>query len=191
VKTLYIIAGPNGAGKTTASYTILPEIFNVQEFVNADEIAKGLSPFNPDSAGLKAGRIMLNRINELLDKKQSFAFETTLSTKSYTGFVKKAQSQGYEVVLLFLALDSFELAQKRVEVRVQEGGHSIPKDVIKRRYTKGLSNLFNLYIPIVDKWILLNNSEASFHVIAEGTHKDLIVKNKETWNLLKSKYNGN
>ena len=134
---------------------------------------------------------MLNRINELLDKKQSFAFETTLWTKSYTGFVKKAQSQGYEVVLLFLALDSFELAQKRVEVRVQEGGHSIPKDVIKRRYTKGLSNLFNLYIPIVDKWILLNNSEASFHVIAEGTHKDLIVKNKETWNLLKSKYNGN
>ena len=191
MNTLYIIAGPNGAGKTTASYTILPEIFNVQEFVNADEIAKGLSPFNPDSDGLKAGRIMLNRINELLDKKQSFAFETTLSTKSYTGFVKKAQSQGYEVVLLFLALDSFELAQKRVEVRVQEGGHSIPKDVIKRRYTKGLSNLFNLYIPIVDKWILLNNSEASFHVIAEGTHKDLIVKNKETWNLLKSKYNGN
>ena len=191
MKTLYIIAGPNGAGKTTASYTILPEIFNVQEFVNADEIAKGLSPFNPDSDGLKAGRIMLNRINELLDKKQSFAFETTLSTKSYTGFVKKAQSQGYEVVLLFLALDSFELAQKRVEVRVQEGGHSIPKDVIKRRYTKGLSNLFNLYIPIVDKWILLNNSEESFHVIAEGTHKDLIVKNKETWNLLKSKYNGN
>ena len=191
MNTLYIIAGPNGAGKTTASYTILPEIFNVQEFVNADEIAKGLSPFNPDSDGLKAGRIMLNRINELLDKKQSFAFETTLSTKSYTGFVKKAQSQGYEVVLLFLALDSFELAQKRVEVRVQEGGHSIPKDVIKRRYTKGLSNLFNLYIPIVHKWILLNNSEASFHVIAEGTHKDLIVKNKETWNLLKSKYNGN
>ena len=134
---------------------------------------------------------MLNRINELLDKKQSFAFETTLSTKSYTGFVKKAQSKGYEVVLLFLALDSFQLAQKRVEVRVQEGGHNIPKDVIKRRYTKGLSNLFNLYIPIVDKWILLNNSEASFHVIAEGTHKDLIVKNKEIWNLLKSKYNGN
>ena len=191
VKTLYIIVSPNGAWKTTASYTILPEIFNVQEFVNTDEIAKGLSPFNPDSDGLKAGRIMLNRINELLDKKQSFAFETTLSTKSYTGFVKKAQSQGYEVVLLFLALDSFELAQKRVEVRVQEGGHNIPKDVIKRRYTKGLSNLFNLYIPIVDKWILLNNSEASFHVIAEGTHKDLIVKNKETWNVLKSKYNGN
>lgn len=120
MNTLYIIAGPNGAGKTTASYTILPEIFNVQEFVNADEIAKGLSPFNPDSAGLKAGRIMLNRIHELLDKKQSFAFETTLSTKSYTGFVKKAQSQGYEVVLLFLALDSFELAQKRVRLEYKK-----------------------------------------------------------------------
>ena len=191
MKKLFIIAGPNGAGKTTASYTILPEIFHIQEFVNADEIAKGLSPFNPDAAGLKAGRIMLNRINELLNKGLSFAFETTLSTKSYVGFVKKAQEQGYEVVLLFLALDSIELAQKRVEVRVKEGGHNIPKDVIERRYTKGLSNLFNLYIPIVDKWILLNNSGETFNVIAEGSQEELIVKNQDTWSVLKNKYNGN
>ena len=191
MKKLFIIAGPNGAGKTTASYTILPEIFHIQEFVNADEIAKGLSPFNPDAAGLKAGRIMLNRINELLNKDLSFAFETTLSTKSYVGFVKKAQKQGYEVVLLFLALDSIELAQKRVEVRVKEGGHNIPKDVIDRRYTKGLSNLFNLYIPIVDKWILLNNSGETFNVIAEGSQEELIIKNQDTWSVLKNKYNGN
>lgn len=191
MKKLFIIAGPNGAGKTTASYTILPEIFHIQEFVNADEIAKGLSPFNPDAAGLKAGRIMLNRLNELLSKDLSFAFETTLSTKSYVGFVKKAQKQGYEVVLLFLALDSIELAQKRVEVRVKEGGHNIPKDVIDRRYTKGLSNLFNLYIPIVDKWILLNNSGETFNVIAEGSQEELIIKNQDTWSVLKNKYNGN
>lgn len=191
MKKLYIIAGPNGAGKTTASYTILPEIFAIQEFVNADEIAKGLSPFNPDAVGLKAGRIMLNRINELLDKNLSFAFETTLSTKSYVGFVKKAQKKGYEVVLLFLALDSMELAKKRVEVRVREGGHNIPKDVIERRYTKGLSNLFNLYIPVVNKWILLNNSGESFNIIAEGTAKELIIKNEHTWDVLKKKYHGN
>ena len=190
MKKLFIIAGPNGAGKTTASYTILPEIFHIQEFVNADEIAKGLSPFNPDAAGLNAGRIMLNRINELLHKNLSFAFETTLSTRSYVGFVKKAQKQGYEVVLLFLALDSIELAQKRVEVRVKEGGHNIPKDVIDRRYTKGLSNLFNLYIPIVDKWILLNNSGEVFNVIAEGSQEELIIKNQDTWSVLKNKYNG-
>lgn len=191
MKTLYIIAGPNGAGKTTASYTVLPEIFNVKEFVNADEIAKGLSPFNPDAAGLKAGRIMLNRINELLEKNQSFAFETTLSTKSYTGFVRKAQEKGYEVVLLFMALDSIELAKKRVSIRVQEGGHNIPTDVIERRYTKGLLNLFNLYIPLVDKWILLNNSGETFNVIAEGSQKELIVKSQEVWDVLKSKYYGN
>ena len=134
---------------------------------------------------------MLNRINELLNKDLSFAFETTLSTKSYVGFVKKAQKQGYEVVLLFLALDSIELAQKRVEVRVKEGGHNIPKDVIDRRYTKGLSNLFNLYIPIVDKWILLNNSGETFNVIAEGSQEELIIKNQDTWSVLKNKYNGN
>ncbi len=191
MKTLYIIAGPNGAGKTTASYTVLPEIFNVKEFVNADEIAKGLSPFNPDAAGLKAGRIMLNRINELLEKNQSFAFETTLSTKSYTGFVRKAQEKGYEVVLLFMALDSIELAKKRVSIRVQEGGHNIPTDVIERRYTKGLLNLFNLYIPLVDKWILLNNSGETFNVIAEGSQKELIVKSQEVWDVLKTKYYGN
>ncbi len=191
MKTLYIIAGPNGAGKTTASYTVLPEIFNVKEFVNADEIAKGLSPFNPDAAGLKAGRIMLNRINELLEKNQSFAFETTLSTKSYTGFVRKAQEKGYEVILLFMALDSIELAKKRVSIRVQEGGHNIPTDVIERRYTKGLLNLFNLYIPLVDKWILLNNSGETFNVIAEGSQKELIVKSQEVWDVLKTKYYGN
>lgn len=191
MKKLFIIAGPNGAGKTTASYTILPEIFHIQEFVNADEIAKGLSPFNPEAASLKAGRIMLNRINELLFKNLSFAFETTLSTKSYVGLVKKAQNQGYEVVLLFLALDSIELAQKRVEVRVQEGGHNIPSAVIKRRFIKGLTNLFNLYIPIVDKWILLNNSGETFNVIAEGSRKELFLKNIDYWNDLKNKYHGN
>lgn len=110
MKKLYIIAGPNGAGKTTASYTILPEIFDCKEFVNADEIAKGISPFNPDNVGIKAGRIMLLRIQELLNNEDSFAFETALSTKSYIGLIKKAQERNYEVILLFLALDSQELA---------------------------------------------------------------------------------
>ena len=132
MKNIYIIAGPNGAGKTTVSYTILPEIFNCDEFVNADEIAKGLSPFNPDAIAIKSGRMMLQRINDLLANNKSFALETTLATKSYTSLIRKAKSKGYTITLLFLSLDSIELAINRVSIRVKEGGHHIPTDVIKR-----------------------------------------------------------
>ena len=188
---LYIIAGPNGAGKTTASYTILPEIFDCIEFVNADEIAKGISPFNPEEVSIKSGRIMLERINELLEKGVSFAFETTLSTKSYTEFVKKAQKKNYEVVLLFLALDSKELAIQRVKTRVAEGGHNIPEEAIIRRFKSGIKNLFRLYIPIVNQWILVDNSGEKFEFIAEGSGEDLIIKNETLWAKLKLQHHGN
>jgi predicted ABC-type ATPase len=188
---LYIIAGPNGAGKTTASYTILPEIFDCKEFVNADEIARGLSPFNQESVAIKAGKIMLQRIDELLKEHSSFAFETTLSSVSYRNLIKNAQKQGYEVTLLFLMLDSVELAQYRVRTRVKEGGHNIPDDVIKRRFVKGLKNLFNLYMPICDKWILINNSSEKFEVIGEGSKNDIIIKNQIKWNSLKNDVYGN
>ncbi len=188
---IYIIAGPNGAGKTTASYTILPEIFECNEFVNADEIAKGISPFKPEKVALKAGRIMLERIDELINNNESFAFETTLATKSYVALIKEAKLKNYEIILLFLALDSQELALKRVKTRVKEGGHNIPEDVIKRRFEKGLYNLFNLYIPIVDKWLLVDNSGEHFEFISEGAHTEITVKNKMRWELLKEKYYGN
>ena len=191
MKILYIIAGPNGAGKTTASYTILPEIFECKEFVNADEIARGISPFNPENVGVRAGRIMLSRIQELLDNEDSFAFETTLSTKSYTGLIKKAKEKDYEIILLFLTLDSQELAIKRVETRVKEGGHNIPIEVIKRRFENGLDNLFNLYIPIVDKWIIIDNSGENFEVIGEGYKSETIIKNQKVWSTLKEKYYDN
>jgi predicted ABC-type ATPase len=191
IKTLYIIAGPNGAGKTTASYTILPEIFNCGEFVNADEIARGISPFNPEKVGVKAGRIMLQRIHELLGNEESFAFETTLSTKSYVGLIKKAQHQKYEVILLFLALDSKELALRRVKTRVKEGGHNIPKDIIERRFQSGLQNLFDLYIPIVNKWVLIDNSGTRFEFIAEGSKNKTTIKNEGKWSLLKKISHGN
>ncbi len=188
---IYIIAGPNGAGKTTASYTILPEIFECNEFVNADEIAKGISPFKHEKVALKAGRIMLERIDELINNNESFAFETTLATKSYVALIKEAKLKNYEIILLFLALDSQELALKRVKTRVKEGGHNIPEDVIKRRFEKGLYNLFNLYIPIVDKWLLVDNSGEHFEFISEGAHTEITVKNKMRWELLKEKYYGN
>ena len=144
-KQLYIIAGCNGAGKTTASFTILPEVLDCKEFINADEIAKGLSPFQPESVAMQAGRIMLTRMDELLQKGETFAFETTLATKSYKQKIEWAQANGYEVTLLFFWLDSPNMAKKRVTQRVSEGGHSIPSQTIERRYHNGIANLFAIY----------------------------------------------
>ncbi len=183
-RNLYIIAGPNGAGKTTASYTILPEMFEIKEFVNADEIAKGISPFNPEQVAFTAGRVMLNRIDELLNANTSFAFETTLASRSYKGLVKKAQKKGYKVILLFLTLNSVELAVNRVKVRVSEGGHNIPKDVIIRRYKNGISNFFNIYKSIVDEWILVDNSSDFLIPIAKQYSGELYIDNQLRWNKL-------
>ncbi|WP_109829526.1 zeta toxin family protein [Reichenbachiella versicolor] len=175
-KNLYIIAGCNGAGKTTASFNILPEILKCKEFVNADEIAKGLSPFNTDSVALEAGRLMLKRIEELMSQNQDFAFETTLSTRSYVSKVRKARELGYRVTLLFYWLDSVDLAKKRVETRVEEGGHNIPEDVIERRYKKGIDNLFNLYLPICDYSMVFDNSSSDPVLIFEQIiHGDIKV----------------
>lgn len=167
-KNLYIISGPNGAGKTTASYTILPKILNCREFVNADEIARGLSPFNPEGMAVEAGKLMLQRISELLQKEESFSIETTLSTRSYYRLVEKAHRKNYDVTLLYFWLKSPDQAAERVAERVAKGGHDIPKDVIVRRYWKGLNNLFHIYMPIVDTWILVNNSETPRTIIATG-----------------------
>ena len=160
-KNLYIIAGCNGAGKTTASFTILPELLNCREFINADEIARGLSPFQPEQVAVEAGRIMLHRVDELLERGVDFALETTLSTRSYTGRIKEAQRNGYFVTLLFFWLESAEMAIDRVGIRVSEGGHNIPADVIKRRYSRGLKNLFSLYMPLCEKTLLFDNSHGT------------------------------
>lgn len=167
---LYIIAGCNGAGKTTASFTVLPEVLNCREFVNADEIARGLSPFNPESVSIQAGKLMLQRVDELLTDGVDFAFETTLATRSYTDLVKKAQKKGYFVSLLFFWLPTPEQAVQRVAKRVSEGGHNIDTDTIKRRYARGLHNLVNLFIPICDSWEIYDNSssDATIRIIASG-----------------------
>ncbi|HXA00728.1 MAG TPA: zeta toxin family protein [Cytophagaceae bacterium] len=190
MKKLFVIAGCNGAGKTTASYTILPEILDCKEFVNADEIAKGLSPFQPEKLGIEAGKLMLTRIKNLLESGENFAFETTLSTKSYVSFLKEVKQKGYQITLLFFWLNSPDLAVSRVKTRVKEGGHNIPEDVIRRRYESGLLNFFKLYIPITDNWMLINNSGKPYQIIAEGTMNDLEITNVELWNELKTKYHG-
>lgn len=166
-KNLYIIAGCNGAGKTTASFTILPEILDCKEFVNADEIAKGLSPFQPEKVSFEAGRIMLKRINELLDANENFAFETTLATRSYKSKILEAKAKDYNVTLLFFWLQNPELAIERVKTRVAEGGHNIETEVINRRYVAGIKNLFEIYLSIVDEVLIFDNSEGKHDLIAE------------------------
>ena len=190
-KKLYIICGCNGAGKTTASFTILPEILDCKEFVNADEIAKGLSPFQPEKVAIEAGRIMLNRISELLSDNESFAFETTLSSRSYKNRVIEAKKNGYNVTLLFFWLQSVELAKERVKIRVSEGGHNIRTEVIERRYLKGIKNLFDIYLPIIDNSYIFDNSEGVHELIAEKEFGKLIIVNDRKFKLLKSYYDKN
>jgi len=182
---LYIISGCNGAGKTTAGLTILPEILACKEFVNADSIAAGLSPFNPEGTALEAGRIMLKRMDTLLASRVDFAFETTLSTKSYVSFIKKAKQAGYEITLLYFWLKSPEMAFQRVAKRVSEGGHDIPVYIIERRYYRGISNLFNLYMPICDNWIVSDNTEITSNTVAKRLkHFDEIIINYDIWNII-------
>jgi predicted ABC-type ATPase len=175
-KNLYIISGCNGAGKTTASYTVLPEILDCREFVNADEIARGLSPFNPEGMAIEAGRLMLKRIEQLLSRNKSFSIETTLATKSYLNLVRRAQFQGYRVSILFFWLNSPELAIQRVAERVQHGGHNIPEDIFRRRYVAGIDNLFRLFMPEVDFWEIYDNSDnPRVQIACGGKDADTII----------------
>ena len=187
---LYIIAGCNGAGKTTASFTVLPEMLECKEFINADEIARGLSPLNPDKAAIEAGRIMLSKIDRLISRQNDFAFETTLATKNYVNTIKRSQIAGYQTTLVFFYLDSYNLAIERVKTRVIEGGHNIPEPVIKRRYFSGLKNLFDLYIPNCDYWMIFDNSRPHSELIAEGyTDKEVDIKNIRIFDEIKNKAN--
>ena len=187
-KNLYIIAGCNGAGKTTASFTILPEMLDCREFVNADEIAPGLSPFQPEKVAVEAGRIMLNRLNDLLAKGETFALETTLATKVYQQKIKAAQQQGYTTTLLYFWLGSSELAQERVKTRVLEGGHYIAPEVIERRYWQGLQLLFDAYLPLVDEAMLFDNSSGEPVLLARKLSTSFQVINDTLSQKLKNQY---
>lgn len=180
--TLYIIAGCNGAGKTTASMSVLPEVLDCREFVNADEIAKGLSPFRPEEVAIEAGKLMLQRIDYLLSRHATFAIETTLSTKSYKNLVEKTKSEGYQIILLYFWLSSPEMAEARVAKRVASGGHDIPKDVIHRRYWAGLRNLFEIFIPVVDLWSIYDNTQELIPIVQRNNIIDthLFTKIKES-----------
>ena len=181
---LYIISGCNGSGKTTASYTLLPDLLNCREFVNSDEFAKSFSPFDPGAASVTASRYMLMKINYLLERKADFAIETTLATRSRLQIVRQAQQQNYETTVLYFWLNSPELAIERVRDRVESGGHHIPDAVIRRRYVMGLQYLFDVYIPVIDRWILADNSKPPFSVVAEGSKDVIYIKDNEKYQLI-------
>jgi len=185
---LYIIAGPNGSGKTTFARKFLPDYAKCLEFVNVDLIANGLSPFDPERAALKAGRIMLEQIHSLGNLGLDFSFETTLSGKSYLRLLNELKERkSYNIHLFFLWISSVKLALQRIELRVQQGGHDIPEAVVRRRFNKGISNFFHFYRPVVDRWIIFNNSGDVPEVIAFEESRKLEIVDPDLFDLL-SKY---
>lgn len=161
---IFVIGGPNGAGKSTAAEAILPKRFRTNKFLNADEIARALAI----TSRIEAGRIMLERMQHIRERRETFAFETTLAGKSNARFLVEALGAGYRVHLAYVWLSSVELAKKRVAVRVQRGGHDIPPEDIERRYWRGLRNFFGLYQPLANRWVLCDNSGSRIVVVARG-----------------------
>ncbi len=185
-----VIAGPNGSEKSTAAPDLLRDYLQINDFVNADVIAQGLSGFNSETVALEAGRIMLQRLKHLASRNTDFAFETTLASRTYAPWLRQLRKDGYHVHLLFLWLASEDMAVARVASRVAQGGHDIPEDVIRRRYQAGLSNFFSLYRPVVDEWRIYDNSGFDGYelVAEESVEYSLRIQKAEIWNTLKETY---
>jgi predicted ABC-type ATPase len=172
---VYIVAGPNGAGKSTFARLFLPDYADCREFVNADLIAAGLSPFNPESLAIQAGRLMLERIDTLAQSRVNFGFETTLAGRGYVPLLQKLRNEGYRIHLFFLWLPDAELALARVYERVLSGGHSVPEEVIRRRFKRGLANLFGTYEPLLDTYLVFDNSGKAPRLVAFHLYERLII----------------
>ncbi len=179
--SVYVIAGPNGAGKTTFASQFLPDFVKCREFLNADLIAAGLSPFAPETQNLRAGRLLLERIGELAQARADFGFETTLSGRTYVKLLTDMKAGGYHVELFFLWLPTADMAVDRVENRVEEGGHGVPPADIRRRYHAGLRNLFRLYRPILNSWWLYDASRLPPKLIAIEEDGQLVVTRKRLY----------
>jgi predicted ABC-type ATPase len=182
---VYVIAGPNGAGKTTFATDFLPQFVGCREFVNADLIAAGLSPFTPETQAMRAGRLLLIRIKELAEARQDFAFETTLAGRSYIRLISGLRQSGYNVILFFLWLPSAEMAMARVASRVRKGGHDVPEPTIRRRFQAGLRNFFRLYAPLVNSWYRLDGSHLPPSLIADRSDGALQTHQPELFQMIK------
>lgn len=178
---LFMVGGPNGAGKTTTALQFLPRTGTL-EFVNADFIASGLSPLNPAGQARAAGRLMLERLDLLRGKRQSFAFETTMASKTFVSLLERCKDDGFVVHLIFVWLESANLARERVARRVASGGHHIPDDVVERRYGRGILNFLTLYAPLADTWTVINNSAVTAELVARKNVKnDVEIFQPHVW----------
>jgi predicted ABC-type ATPase len=184
--TVYVIAGPNGAGKTTFASEFLPDFVQCREFLNADLIAAGLSPFAPERQNVRAGRLLLERIRQLASERANFGFETTLSGRSYVKLLGDMKAKGYRVVLFFLWLPDADLAVARVQSRAKQGGHNVPVDDIRRRYASGVGNLFRLYRPISDGWWLYDASRLPPKLIASEERRHLTVTQQHLYSRIEN-----
>ena len=178
--SLLIIAGPNGAGKTTTAMHLLPNVLHIKHFVNADLIAKGLSPFDPAQENWNAARIMVERMRQLTERRETFAAETTLASRSFVAVIERCRQAGYGTGLLFIALADAELAKERVAMRVRQGGHGVPDEIVERRFHLGLRNFFELYSPIIDEWTFVENTKEGIVTLAKLTqNNDLFFYDEE------------
>jgi predicted ABC-type ATPase len=185
VHEVIVLGGPNGAGKTTSAQRLLPQDLRILEFVNADEIARGLPPFNPDGRAVEAGRLMLKRIRGLVEARESFAFETICAGRGHVQMLRACHVAGYRVTLFFLWLPSPEIAVARVARRVRQGGHHVPPDVVHRRYHAGLRNMRHLYLPLADVILIVDNSDDGGSVIAErALDAPLVIRDVARWALI-------
>lgn len=176
-----LVAGINGAGKTTASHWVLANVLKIKTFVNADTIARGLNAFDPESEASRAGRIMLAQLDDLAAARRDFSFETTLSARAYSPFLAKLKASGYEVYLYYFWLDSADTAIARVATRVRSGGHHIPDDTIRRRYSRSVNNFFKLYRPLCNSWRVYDNSGDYSRFVAFGDESHETILDGETW----------
>lgn len=185
---LYVIAGPNGVGKTTFATTFLPKYTNCANFINADLIAKGMSPFSPEAAAIRAGRLVLSEISYFAERRASFAFETTLSGRSYLRLIRRLKRQGYRVHIFFLWVDTVGVALARVRDRVLMGGHDVPRAVQNRRFGRSIRNFLVDYRRLAESWYLLDNTTTKPEVIAVGKGRRLRIMKRDVYSALIGRY---
>lgn len=182
------MAGPNGAGKSTSAPFLLRDTLGVSEFVNADTIAQGLSAFDPEGAAFSAGRIMLRRLNKLAEARATFAFETTLASRSFAPWLRRQRERGYRVHLVFLWLPSAEFAIQRVKERVRLGGHFVPNETVARRYETGLRNFFKLYQPLADSWDFYDGAGATSSTLIASSESGSVASQTLLWRKIEGDY---
>jgi len=188
IKNVYVVAGPNGVGKTTFAREFLPYYAKCPNFVNADMIALGLSPFEPQTAAIKAGKLVLSRIHEFAAAGADFGFETTLSGKTLVNLFKHLKAEDYKLHIFFLWVPGPKLSLARIKDRVATGGHHVPSEDVERRFGRSISNLFKLYMPLADSWMLFNNAGSKPVLIAKGSNGHKEVSDAELFGKISGRF---